>query len=303
MRGCFRLLVPRHVPTLPQKQYLRRNVSTSNDAVAALVVDKNPSCLQELVRHGPGDGVIKLNVGGKEFLTLRSTVQSNAVLADYVSRAEANSEYNGTAIFIDRDPTHFGMILTFLRNKMEGIAYNSKFYPAPLAVKVPTTAVANTRENTTTTIRNNTNNTHHCHKFVAKLNKKPKYVRLPTDQGVLQDLYVEACHYQMYDLQSQLCEATLITSVISSFGGGGNPYQQAQEWFKQVRNWVAALAVVGTTTTTGGAIMTLPEEWKTTVLGSRWFSPSSSSSSPQRLDSSQGNELSDGVVPRSPGIA
>lgn len=80
-----------------------------------------------IARHGPGDGVVKLNVGGKEFLTLRSTIQSNDVLADYVARAEANSEFNGGAVFIDRDHTHFGMILTFLRNKMEGIAYNSRF--------------------------------------------------------------------------------------------------------------------------------------------------------------------------------
>jgi BTB/POZ domain len=289
MRGSFRHLFQLHIRASQQKQSYLREIATSNDAApvaaanvianananaSAAAIQNNPTCaelaskLTPLVRHGPGDGVVKLNVGGKEFLTLRSTVQSNAVLADYVSRAEANSEYNGTAIFIDRDPTHFGMILTFLRNKMEGIAYNSKFYPAPPVTVAPPVTIAAAAATTTTTGDTVVNN-NNCHKFIAKLNKKPKYVRLPTDQGVLQDLYVEACHYQIYDLQSQLCEATFTTSVISYFGGGGNPYQQASEFFKRVRNW-SAVALVGTTTT-GGAMVTLSDDWKTTLWGNHLF--------------------------------
>ena len=58
-----------------------------------------------VVRHGPGDGCITLNVGGKEFQTLRSTVFANEVLAKHVVRAEANQEITKSgAVFIDRDP-------------------------------------------------------------------------------------------------------------------------------------------------------------------------------------------------------
>jgi BTB/POZ domain len=197
---------------------------------ASFAVVKPPTSLS---RHGPGDGVVKLNVGGKEFLTLRSTIQSNAVLADYVARAEANCEFNGGAVFIDRDPTHFGVILTFLRNKTEGIAYNSRFSAKD------------------------------CHKTLAH---KPKYVRLPNDQGVLQDLYVEACHYKIFDLQKQLCEASIVTSVFSYFGGGGNPYQQASDFFKRLRTW-SAVAFVGTT----GGIMANLQADLDNMLGDRSF--------------------------------
>ena len=76
-------------------------------------------------RHGVGDGVITLNVGGKNFLTLRSTINQNAVLTEYVTRAEANKELTQEAVFIDRDPKHFGMILSYLRNKADGLSKTS----------------------------------------------------------------------------------------------------------------------------------------------------------------------------------
>lgn len=220
---------------------LRRSKATSTVtsrrpfpfASSSNVIVKCDEPATSLVRHGPGDGVVKLNVGGKEFLTLRSTIQSNAVLADYVARAEANSEFNGGAVFIDRDHTHFGVILTFLRNRMEGIAYNSTFTGKD------------------------------CHE---KLSHKPKYVRLPKDAGVLQDLYVEASHYKIYDLQKQLCEASFVTTVFSYFGGGGNPYQQASDFFKRLRTW-SAVAFVGTT---GGIVANLQADLDK-MLGDRSF--------------------------------
>jgi len=74
------------------------------------------------VRLGDEDGVVQLNVGGKTFETLRSTVETNAVLTAYLKRAEANPSLckNG-AVFIDRDPEHFGVLLNHLRNKTEGL--------------------------------------------------------------------------------------------------------------------------------------------------------------------------------------
>lgn len=66
---------------------------------------ENELPVASIPRHGPGDACITLNVGGTEFHTLRSTVFSNRVLADHVTRAETNKEItkNG-AVFIDRDP-------------------------------------------------------------------------------------------------------------------------------------------------------------------------------------------------------
>ena len=178
-------------------------------------IGNNSAILQSLpfARHGPGDAVIKLNVGGKEFVTLRSTVESNAVLSDYIRRAEANGENldGGSAVFIDRDPTHFGLILAFLRNRIEGIAYNSKY--DKLGVHV-------------------------------YLHKKPKYVRLPKDEHVLEDLFVEATHYRIKELQHQLCEASLMTMLFSQFGGG-NPFAQASSFFKQFRRTGVALVGSG----------------------------------------------------------
>ena len=90
-----------------------RSASSSNTASSSIIQ-----------RHGPGDGVITLNVGGKNFQTLRSTIAQNDVLMDHVVRAEANLEIGKNhEIFIDRDPKHFGMILAHLRNKADGISY------------------------------------------------------------------------------------------------------------------------------------------------------------------------------------
>lgn len=173
------------------------------------------------LRHGPSDGIIKLNVGGKEFVTLRSTVDSNVVLSEYVARASQNGEYyeKGGAVFIDRDPAHFGLILTYLRNKMEGIAYNSR-YEGKLKI----------------------------------LNKHPKYLRMPKDDAVLQDLYVEAMHYQIAPLQKQLCEHTFLTMLFSYTGR--NPFEQVNTFMKHMTR-IGAVAVVGGT---GSILATLNDE-------------------------------------------
>jgi hypothetical protein len=158
-------------------------------------------------RHGPGDAVIILNVGGQQFQTLRSTIASNQVLNEYICRAEANRELTeGKAVFIDRDPTHFAFILTFLRNRIEGVSYNSKW------------------------------------------GKGAKYVQLPQDGDVIKHLYVEASHYRIAELQHQLCGQSLLVSLMASIGGG-NPFEAATTWIKNLQR--TALAFVG-----GGSIMT-----------------------------------------------
>lgn len=162
-------------------------------------------------RHGPGDGILKLNVGGKEFITLRSTVTSNRILAAYVYRAEQNGELDRSgAVFIDRDPGQFGYILTFLRNKMEGVAYNNAY----------------SKEGTRTF-------------FSAS----PKYLRLPKENpAAMQDLYVEATHYRMTELRKQIYKANLWTQLFAA--SGRNPFEAASNAMVLARR--LALTTVGT---------------------------------------------------------
>lgn len=83
------------------------------------------NALQELsciTRYGAHDSIVTLDVGGKQFKTLRSTVECNKVLRKLVDRAISNSE---GVVFVDRDPTHFGIILQHLRNQADGIYYES----------------------------------------------------------------------------------------------------------------------------------------------------------------------------------
>ena len=212
-------------PSSTTRRLMSKEVSSGTaeaEASAAAEATTTPT----ITRHGPGDGVIKLNVGGKEFLTLRSTVESNQVLREYIRRAEANGEVltdGGNSVFIDRDPKHFGLILCYLRNKAEGISYNAHMAMGSGAMK---------------------------------LHKKPKFLRLPkNDPGALEDLYVEAQHYQMQALQDHVCGTSFITRLFSFVGGtGSNPFQAASNFLLQARR--SFLGLVGT----GSIISVLQQE-------------------------------------------
>ncbi|KAG7343517.1 hypothetical protein IV203_021462 [Nitzschia inconspicua] len=78
---------------------------------------------------------------------------------------------------------------------------------------------------------------------LTKMAKLSQYVRLPQDQGHLQDLYIEAVYYNLKDLQDQLCHTSLMVTVMSWFGGG-NPFQKANKAVTAVRR--SLFAVVGT---------------------------------------------------------
>jgi hypothetical protein len=141
-----------------------------------------------------GDGVITLNVGGKNFLTLRSTISQNAVLTQYVTRAEANKELAKEAVFIDRDPKHFGTILSYLRNKADGVSTTSL----------------------TARLR-------------SKVNSEPsaaETVFLPQDQQSLQEIYYESLHYQIPELTSYICTKGFLVEYLQMFGFK-NPFQMA----------------------------------------------------------------------------
>ena len=78
-------------------------------------------------RHGPGDGVVALNVGRKKVQTLRSTLAQNKVLMEHVLRAKVNAgimSSGDNTVFINRDPKHFGTILEYLRNTANGVYRN-----------------------------------------------------------------------------------------------------------------------------------------------------------------------------------
>ena len=64
-------------------------VAASSSSSPTTTSTTNTTTRPLIQRHGPLDRVITLNVGGKQFQTLRSTISQNKVLYDHVLRAEA----------------------------------------------------------------------------------------------------------------------------------------------------------------------------------------------------------------------
>jgi BTB/POZ domain len=199
------------------------------------------SGLLDVTRHCQGDAVITLNVGGKEFFTLRSTVASNQVLAEHVARAEANQEFThgGRAVFIDRDPTHFPLILNHLRNKVSGLTYYS--------TRKSGLRASNTRKS------------------------RDYHVQLPKDLNQLRDIYVEAQHYRIEELRAASCEQNVIVTILSALGGGGsNPFDQATKLFQNLR--LGLLTFGGVSTVAIGSQNTDMKKTMTTLFPV-WFPP------------------------------
>jgi BTB/POZ domain len=186
----------------------------------------NTHNLGRIVRHGCGDACITINVGGREFYTLRSTIAMNSVLADHVARAELNHEVvrNG-AVFIDRDPEHFPILLKYLRNRVEYEALRSHVDKASL-------------------------------KKIVK-----SFIDLPSDPKVLRELYVEAVFYRMKDLEIMLKDTSVLVqmaSVLSKTTGGAaiNPFDWLIRFWAQLRALMVGATVVG-----GSYLMAVQNEW------------------------------------------
>jgi hypothetical protein len=199
-------------------------VHAPNEAAKSFCFTESPpitqGCLGDIARHGTGDACITLNVGGKEFYTLRSTVNSNTVLADHVARAEANQEItkNG-AVFIDRDPEHFNFILKYLRNRME-----ADWSPLQSILQ----------------------------------QQKQKYKlqqTLPEDNKKLRELYIEAQFYQITELKDSICESSWLANLMGIFSKSGNPFDAASKFLSQLRAGLMAFGAVG-----GTAFVTMQEE-------------------------------------------
>ena len=183
------------------RRCLSSEVSVTENPVAALVQ-----------RHGPGDAMVVLSVGGTKFFTLRSTVNSNEVLSNHVAQAEINKAITQDgAVFIDRDPKHFPFILQFLRDRADGKA-------------LPRAG--------------------------SKMKKKLMGgdLALPKDTKLLQEIYNEAAYYRISELQSALCSTGYFTLFASFFSGGqGNPFTAATNWFSRLRASMVALTTLGGT--------------------------------------------------------
>ena len=201
-------------------------VTVAQPETAHLMQGSNTKTLGKITRHGPGDACITLNVGGKEFYTLRSTIAMNSVLSDHFARAEQNHEIlrNG-AVFIDRDPEHFPILLKYLRNRVEYDTLRSHVDKSSL-------------------------------KKIVK-----SFIDLPSDPKVLRELYIEAVFYRMKDLQDMLKDTNLLVqmaSVISKTTGtaAANPFDWIIRFWSQLRALLVTVSVVGTS-----YIVAIQNEW------------------------------------------
>lgn len=173
--------------------------------------------LGDIVRHGKGDGVVTLDVGGKLFKTLRSTLQINPVLRDRVVKAEANNELTNGAIFIDRDPAQFGLILSHLRNVADSITMITGRKKAAV------------------------------HRLFSSGGENEVNIQIPTDQAKMRELFVEARYFKIKELEKVLCSRDFFTWVASMVGGKGsaNPFHVATQSLQMVRRALVATGGVG----------------------------------------------------------
>lgn len=171
----------------------------------------------DVIRHGKGDGVVILNVGGKEFKTLRSTLHINPVLRDRVLKAEANNELTNGAIFIDRDPAQFGLILSHLRNVADSITMVKSRKHAAIQ------------------------------RLLSKGVENEVNIQIPTDQAKMRDLFVEARYFKITELEKVLCSYDFFTWIASVIGGqsSANPFHVAAQSLQVARRALLATSGVG----------------------------------------------------------
>ena len=191
-------------------------------------------------RHGPGDAVICLNVGGKEFVTLRSTVNMNEVLRTHVIRAEANEEFThqGKAVFIDRDPAQFGLILQHLRNQAAGLEATGAggiVHSKKQKLQQALGGVSSSSSGAGAPAASSSSS-----KFRGTL------IQIPEDTAKMRELYVEARHFQIEELEKVLCGRSLYLQLASFVSGSNsNPFQAASQVIANVRRALFATGGIG----------------------------------------------------------
>eukprot|EP00980_Cylindrotheca_fusiformis_P007833 scaffold1669_cov129-Cylindrotheca_fusiformis.AAC.44 len=201
-------------PPARRRQY--SSVAEKEQPLATSSIEKEAAEQSLITRHGNGDGVVTLNVGGKEFITLRSTLQINEVLNARVLKAEANEELIKGAVFVDRDPTHFGLILQHLRNVADSITLSR---PA----------------NKNAWLR------------LISRSKNEVNIQIPEDITKLRELFVEARYFKIKELEDALSGYDLFTWVASVISGKGtaNPFHVAVNAMKMVRNTLLTTGSLG----------------------------------------------------------
>lgn len=164
----------------------------------------------DINRYGDNDGVVHLNVGGTKFVTLRSTLAQSSVLHETLMRAADNRELAlDGVVFVDRDPKHFNIILSHLRNAAEG---REPFTHSKVRACLLGAAV-----------------------------------QLPTDKQILRDLYTEAAHYDLSDLCDQVvCKVTWY-SLVNISSSGKNPFDAACRSLTVIRATLMGLVGAGAT--------------------------------------------------------
>jgi len=225
--------------------------STSSDraiaegtAAAALAPTAN-GALGDIIRHGQGDAYITLSVGGTKFHTLRSTVNSNPVLADHVARVEMaaaasnhsnNKLLHDGAVFIDRDPKNFAFILSYLRNQLDAgssssLQNNNNVYASTRQLKKKILAATSVYSPGSTSPK----------QVTASLN-------LPKDSNALMELHQEAAYYQIPELEAALCNQSAFITILRflSGGSGANPFATASQVLSRLRTSLIAFGSVGT---------------------------------------------------------
>eukprot|EP00934_Nitzschia_sp_Nitz4_P005296 Nitzschia sp. Nitz4//scaffold207_size38617//23074//23979//NITZ4_007678-RA/size38617-processed-gene-0.33-mRNA-1//1//CDS//3329541614//5286//frame0 len=187
-------------------------------------------------RHGTGDGVITLNVGGKEFITLRSTVQLNPVLHARVTAAEGNQELVKGAIFIDRDPKHFHLILQHLRNRAEKLKLTCEIVPGSSSSSATSSATTQLMAAKKAILGEK----------ASLLGKKDVLITIPKDKEALRELYVEAKFFDIKELTMLLSSIDWYTRVAGWFSGSsGNPFYMASQAITALRGMLLASSGVG----------------------------------------------------------
>ena len=113
-----------------RRHVLRRRLLCSE---AAPATDK----LSGPARMSAQDGITKLNVRGKQFITLRSTVAQSPMLHKCVEAAEGNDALlqDGT-VFIDRDPALLAIVLDHMRNMASEVSRPGKLRVAGVADRI-----------------------------------------------------------------------------------------------------------------------------------------------------------------------
>ena len=254
----------------PTKTKSSLTLQTQCSSTVATTTATTNTTSQIIQRHGPGDKVITLDVGGKKFQTLRSTIAQNKVLYDHVLRAEANLEYaSDNAVFIDRDPKHFGVILAYLRNRADGLVGSSD--------------AAATTSSLVRFGRKQQSNTTNVATSPTSSFKYTSSIQLPTDSTLLSEMYIESMHYNIPEMTDLICSRQMLTRIFNLFGSN-NPFQLAGSAYANMKRllvlfggvmtgaggWVYAQAVAAQAKTnellmssgSGGVSENAVEYWK-----------------------------------------